>query len=444
FFAAVLAISIFLQLPSSAFVWENVALLPVAEFPWRFMGISSFALAVLGGYVSHPSPPRYKEHRVNNFEKLCALGVSVVSVFFVLATIVTAFPYLAAPHGFARLGTPTVETVRDYELSTGAFGLTTINEYLPQTVQVLPADMPAPLSQPKIDLPAAAIVSAQWSPRGERDVVTLAQVTSVRFRIFNYPGWTVYVDGMAAPTTTRHDGTFTVPVPAGEHRVETRFEETAMRLVANSLSLMALFAFGGMGVWAYGRRNSASPRATTSQHIDISTPSYSHTPIRVVTVAIMVLLLAKILVLDAQGVLRVALNTQPLAAFDNQIELLGAESDETTIARGGELHARFFWRPTQPLSKNYHVIAQLFSADGRAVAGSDKQHPGDPVVQGETPTTQIAVGTYLRDEHRIVIPATTDAGRYELRVGLYDSQTGKRLRLPSGETLFVVGVIEVR
>ena len=48
---AVLAASIYLQLPASAPIWENVSLLPVAEFPWRFMGLSAFALAVLGGYV---------------------------------------------------------------------------------------------------------------------------------------------------------------------------------------------------------------------------------------------------------------------------------------------------------------------------------------------------------------------------------------------------------
>ena len=114
------------------------------------------------------------------------------------------------------------------------------------------------------------------------------------------------------------------------------------------------------------------------------------------------------------------------------------------IERGGTLHARVYWAPLHALAKNYHVIAQLIGADGNAIAGSDKQHPGDPVVQGETPTTQIPSRRYLRDEHTIVIPANAPPGKYELRVGLYDPATGKRLKLADGGTLFAVGTVEVR
>ena len=114
------------------------------------------------------------------------------------------------------------------------------------------------------------------------------------------------------------------------------------------------------------------------------------------------------------------------------------------VARGGDVHARFYWRPAQALTKDYHVFAQLIGADGNSIAGSDKQHPGDPVVQGETPTSQIALGTYLRDEHIIHVPGDAPPGRYELKVGLYDPQTGIRLKLPSGESMAGVGVIEVK
>jgi len=65
-------------------------------------------------------------------------------------------------------------------------------------------------------------------------------------------------------------------------------------------------------------------------------------------------------------------------------------------------------------------------------------------VQGETPTSQIADGKYLRDEHAIRVPADIAPGRYELRVGLYDPRNGQRLRLPDGETLFDAGTVDVR
>ena len=159
---------------------------------------------------------------------------------------------------------------------------------------------------------------------------------------------------------------------------------------------------------------------------------------------LLVLFITKTFVLDSQNLLRVSRFGQAVAVFDGQLELLAGESDAGEVARGGDVYARFYWRPALALTKDYHVFAQLIGADGSAIAGSDKQHPGDPVVQGETPTSQLALGTYLRDEHIIHVPVNAPPGRYELKVGLYDPQTGKRLKLPSGESMAGVVVIELK
>jgi hypothetical protein len=50
----------------------------------------------------------------------------------------------------------------------------------------------------------------------------------------------------------------------------------------------------------------------------------------------------------------------------------------------------------------------------------------------------------LRDEHRIDVPPTLAPGRYDLRVGWYDPQTGKRLRLTNGETTLGVMTVDVQ
>jgi len=216
---AVLATSIYLQLPASAPIWENVSLLPVAEFPWRFMGLSAFALAVLGGYFVRGGElggrgDREKEKHEDttpqggSFARTPVLiGVAplremLAATLVMVAAIVTAFPYTYTPRGFVQLRTPSPATVLEYERATGAFGLTTINEYLPQTVLELPKDLPVAISRSKIDLPASAIRSAQWSPLGESDGVTLAAPMDVRFRTFNYPGWSVSVAGKPAALTT--------------------------------------------------------------------------------------------------------------------------------------------------------------------------------------------------------------------------------------------------
>jgi uncharacterized membrane protein YfhO len=46
-----------------------------------------------------------------------------------------------------------------------------------------------------------------------------------------YPGWQVYIDGAAQGAPARADYLFqAVPVPAGSHHVEVRFEPPAWRL----------------------------------------------------------------------------------------------------------------------------------------------------------------------------------------------------------------------
>ncbi len=445
FFAAVLMAAVFLQLPDSARAWESVSLLPVAEFPWRFMGLSAFALAALGGYASVKCQvSSVKKNTANSNPLLSPItrhlsSVQLVAWVILLASVISVFPYTFAPRGWVALGTPTAAMVLAYEQDTSAYGLTTINEYLPQTVKHVPTDMPAPISQAKIDLPAALIQSAQWSPHGERDMLRLAQDTRVRFHQFNYPGWQVFVDGQSAPIITADDGTLNVDVAAGEHRVETRFTSTPLRTASEGMSVVGWLVVGWLMVEPLVRRRTTQPAASIMPH-----DSFSRTEFVVLLALLGSLLCVKVAVLDPLGVLTAARPLQVLATFGGELELLDAQADESSITRGAALHARFYWRATQPLGNDYHVFAQLFAEDGHAVAGSDKQHPGDPVVQGESPTSQLSPDKYLRDEHRIDVPNTVSAGRYDLRVGWYDPQTGKRLKLPNGETTVRLMTIDVR
>ena len=49
FFDLLLALAIFMVLPVSVSVWENVPLLAAAEFPWRVMGIATLSVSFLAG-----------------------------------------------------------------------------------------------------------------------------------------------------------------------------------------------------------------------------------------------------------------------------------------------------------------------------------------------------------------------------------------------------------
>jgi len=102
---------------------------------------------------------------------------------------------------------------------------------------------------------------------------------------------------------------------------------------------------------------------------------------------------------------------QPLAQFQNGIQLIGAEICGA--------HIRLMWHTPQTLNTDYAVFVHALR-DGTRVA----QHDGDPA-GGYYPTSQWRPGDIVADEH--VLVGTWDALRDRVIVGLYRRDTGERL-----------------
>lgn len=102
----------------------------------------------------------------------------------------------------------------------------------------LPQDLP---DTPRVALSpeegTAQII--RWDPQHREVSVKVDQPTSVRFRTYNFPGWTAYVDKNRVPMMSDKDGVMTVDVPAGIHSVEAVFQNSPPR-TAGTVS----FAFG--------------------------------------------------------------------------------------------------------------------------------------------------------------------------------------------------------
>jgi uncharacterized membrane protein YfhO len=75
-----------------------------------------------------------------------------------------------------------------------------------------------------------------------------------------YPGWTARLDGQAGPPVLRGDVLFrVVPVPAGEHDIELRFEPASLSLglgVSGAALLLMLGALVVPGAWRAVRHRS--------------------------------------------------------------------------------------------------------------------------------------------------------------------------------------------
>jgi hypothetical protein len=79
-----------------------------------------------------------------------------------------------------------------------------------------------------------------------------------------------------------------------------------------------------------------------------------------------------------------------------------------------------YWQDTAPTERSWTVFVHVLDDNGRIVAQSDHVPAG-----GAAPTQSWALGEVVEDVHQISLPA---AGRYRIRVGMYDQKTNERMQ----------------
>lgn len=96
------------------------------------------------------------------------------------------------------------------------------------------------------------------------------------------------------------------------------------------------------------------------------------------------------------------------------------------------------WVTAQPITASYKVFVHLTTADGRPLA----QHDGLPG-QGLALTSAWLPGHQVLDRHGLFLPRSDKPAILYLRVGLYDAQTGQRLRLLDGADFVELGALRL-
>jgi hypothetical protein len=131
--------------------------------------------------------------------------------------------------------------------------------------------------------------------------------------------------------------------------------------------------------------------------------------------------------------------------LDDRFCLLGYELDGDAVRQGETLNVVLYWQAQRPVTTNYRSFVHLDAPiDQRTWAGSDNFHPGDVTAQIELPTATWDTAHYVRDEHRLDIPPETPPVAFDLRAGLYDPDTGRRLPIAgSGGDTVQLGTVQV-
>lgn len=116
------------------------------------------------------------------------------------------------------------------------------------------------------------------------------------------------------------------------------------------------------------------------------------------------------------------IKTEINAMFGDAIRLVGYDVQKTTARPGDEVVLELVWQAQARPRGRYKVFTHLVGPDGE-IHGQRDLEPG----RGRLPTNGWAPEEYVVMEYAIPVDGTAPAGTYELRLGLYDPDTGVRV-----------------
>jgi hypothetical protein len=98
-----------------------------------------------------------------------------------------------------------------------------------------------------------------WMPEHREVRVLVDQPSRVRLKTYNFPGWTARIDGARVPLSSDSDGIQVVEVPAGQHIIDVRFQNTGPRWAGTVIALLGLIAIIGLAVVGRAPAREAAP-----------------------------------------------------------------------------------------------------------------------------------------------------------------------------------------
>jgi hypothetical protein len=135
--------------------------------------------------------------------------------------------------------------------------------------------------------------------------------------------------------------------------------------------------------------------------------------------------------------------SQPVQLADG-IKFLGYDLEKQAYQAGEPIRLTLYWQAQGEQRRSYTVFTHILRADGVQMAGWD-----NPPCRTTCPTETWRQGEVIRDEY--TVPTTRDwqAGEHTLEIGMYDPNTGERLKVldeqgqPVGDRI-TLGTVMIR
>lgn len=220
FSLALVLVVIFFTQSISGFFWQHLSLLRQFQFPWRFLGLLSFASSVLG--ISFFSYTYFKK--------------KVVFFLVLFLTIISTAYYWRPPLGFDRIKE---SYYWNYPLNTTYFG---------ETDLIWSAGPAHAYPKRRVDVISGKAEVFNFKKNSYRQgfkVIAQGKATLVDHTQY-FPGWNVYIDGKETDISFQDAswrGEIVFNVPSGSHIVEVLFKENKLRFFSDMVSVFSLLLF---------------------------------------------------------------------------------------------------------------------------------------------------------------------------------------------------------
>lgn len=225
--------SLFMMTSQSSLVWNKITLLQKFQFPWRFLSVSVFLSALLGGISIASLVERTKSQKR-------AAGNYVVIAFCLVAVLTTI--HMWKPKGYSTKPESFYSGVYESTTDTGESSpIWSIRfmEYAPSK---------------RIDVIGGKATVVERSRTTIEHVYTIVAITPSQLleNTLYFPGWKVYVDGVQTEIEFQdpnHRGIMTFRIDEGVHEVRVVFQNTKIRTYAEYISLISIGICSMLIIW---------------------------------------------------------------------------------------------------------------------------------------------------------------------------------------------------
>ena len=217
---AFLLTSIFLMLPSSTFVWENITTLQKLQFPWRFLSVVVFSVSLIAALFVY---------RINVKQKKLLIFLLVFLAVISTINFWQAKEYKVFDDSyFEKVYRGTTDTGESSPIWSVRF----MEEPPKDQIEVIEGE--------------AQIVKLPRTSTRHEYVMDLSQRSRIRENTLYFPGWKVYDNGKLIENVEFQDpknrGLITFYLEPGMHNIILRFEETKLRHYSNIVSFVTIAA----------------------------------------------------------------------------------------------------------------------------------------------------------------------------------------------------------